>query len=170
MSERGISDIKPRVYVETTVVSYLTARPARDIVVAGHQQSTRDWWTRAETRFELVISDLVYEEAGAGDPDAARKRLNAIASLVQLEATPEAQMLTERLVAAGAIPERAVRDAAHIAIAAANGVEYLVTWNFRHIANAMTRMQIESVCRRSGVESPVICSPDELMEDINDEE
>ena len=104
MSERGISDIKPRVYVETTVVSYLTARPARDIVVAGHQQSTRDWWTRAETRFELVISDLVYEEAGAGDPDAARKRLNAIASLVQLEATPEAQMLTERLVAAGCHP------------------------------------------------------------------
>ncbi|MXW79720.1 MAG: type II toxin-antitoxin system VapC family toxin [Gemmatimonadetes bacterium] len=161
--------MKPRVYIETTVISYLTARPARDVVIAGHQQSTRDWWATASERFELVISELVREEAGAGDPDAVRARLTLLASLALLDATAEAQELAERLVSASAVPEAAMRDAAHIAIAAANGIEYLVTWNFRHIANAVTRPQIESVCRQAGFESPVICTPEELMENIDDE-
>ncbi len=161
--------MKPRVYIETTVISYLTARPARDVVIAGHQQSTRDWWATAAERFELVISELVREEAGAGDPDAVRARLTLLASLALLDATTEAQELAEKLVSASAVPEAATRDAAHIAIAAANGIEYLVTWNFRHIANAVTRPQIESVCRQAGFESPVICTPEELMENIDDE-
>ena len=161
--------MKPRVYIETTVISYLTARPARDVVIAGHQQSTRDWWATASERFELVISELVREEAGAGDPDAVRARLTLLASLALLDATAEAQELAERLVSASAVPEAAMRDAAHIAIAAANGIEYLVTWNFRHIANAVTRPQIEFVCRQAGFESPVICTPEELMENIDDE-
>ena len=161
--------MKPRVYIETTVISYLTARPARDVVIAGHQQSTRDWWATASERFELVISELVREEAGAGDPDAVRARLTLLASLALLDATAEAQELAERLVSTSAVPEAAMRDAAHIAIAAANGIEYLVTWNFRHIANAVPRPQIESVCRQAGFESPVICTPEELMENIDDE-
>ena len=161
--------MKPRVYIETTVISYLTARPARDVVIAGHQQSTRDWWATASERFELVISELAREEAGAGDPDAVRARLTLLASLALLDATAEAQELAERLVSTSAVPEAAMRDAAHIAIAAANGIEYLVTWNFRHIANAVTRPQIESVCRQAGFESPVICTPEELMENIDDE-
>ncbi len=161
--------MKPRVYIETTVISYLTARPARDVVVAGHQQSTRDWWTTASERFELVISELVRQEAGAGDPEAVLTRLTLLASLSSLDATAEAQELAERLVSARAVPETAMRDAAHIAIAAANGVEYFVTWNFRHLANAVTRPRIESVCRQAGLESPVICTPEELMEDIDDE-
>ena len=161
--------MKPRVYIETTVISYLTARPARDVVIAGHQQITHDWWATASERFELVISELVREEAGAGDPDAVCARLTLLASLALLDATAEAQELAERLVSASAVPEAAMRDAAHIAIAAANGIEYLVTWNFRHIANAVTRPQIESVCRQAGFESPVICTPEELMENIDDE-
>ena len=161
--------MEPRVYIETTVISYLTARPARDVVIAGHQQSTRDWWATASERFELVIPELVREEAGAGDPDAVRARLTLLASLALLDATAEAQELAERLVSASAVPEAAIRDAAHIAIAAANGIEYLVTWNFRHIANAVTRPRIESVCRQAGFESPVICTPEELMENIDDE-
>ena len=161
--------MKPRVYIETTVISYLTARPARDVVVAGHQQSTRDWWTTAAERFELVISELVRQEAGAGDPEAGRTRLTLLASLSSLDATAEAQELAERLVRSKGVPETAMRDAAHIAIAAANGVEYFVTWNFRHLANAVTRPRIESICRQAGFESPVICTPEELMEDIDDE-
>ena len=161
--------MKPRVYIETTVISYLAARPARDVVVAGHQQSTHDWWATAPERFELVISELVRQEAGTGDPDAVRARLSVLTSLAPLDATAEAQELAERLVSAGAVPEEAMRDAAHIGIAAANGVEYLVTWNFRHIANAVTRPRIEFVCRQAGFESPVICTPEELLEDINDE-
>ena len=161
--------MKPRVYVETTIISYLTARPARDVVIAGHQQSTRDWWTTASERFELVISELVHQEASAGDIEAAGDRIAMLASLASLAATEEALELAENLLEAGALPEVATRDALHVAIAAVNGIEYLVTWNFRHIANAATRLSIESVCRQAGLESPVICTPEELMEDIDDE-
>ncbi len=160
--------MKPRVYVETSIVSYLTARPARDIVIAGRQQSTRDWWATAPRRFELVVSDLVLQEAAGGDPAAARARLDALASFVRLDATA-AQELTERLVGTGALPERAAPDAAHVAVAAANGIDYLVTWNFKHIANAAAKRRIETACRHAGFECPVICSPDELMEGADDE-
>ena len=161
--------MKPRVYVDTSVVSYVTARPARDIVIAGRQHSTREWWASAAERFELVISDLVLQEAAGGDPVAARARVDALASFVRLDATAAAQELTERLIGTGAVPERAAPDAAHVAVAAANGIDYLVTWNFAHIANAMAKRRIESACRHAGFECPVICSPDELMEDAADE-
>ena len=162
--------MNPPVYVETTVISYLTALPARDVVVAGHQQSARDWWTTAAHRYELVVSEVVRQEAGLGDPDTVRARLAVLASLATLDATAEAEALAEVLVRTAAAPQAAIRDAAHIAVAAANGVEYLVTWNFRHIANAVTRPLIESACRRAGFQPPVICTLEELMEDTNDEE
>ena len=158
--------MRPRVYIETTVISYLTARPARDVVVAGHQQSTRDWWETASRRFELVVSELVRQEAGIGDRDAARARLSILDSLATLDATAEAGGLSETLVRTAAVPRTAIRDAASIAIAAANGVEYLVTWNFRHLANAVARPLIESACRMAGFEPPTICTPEELMEAI----
>ena len=154
---------RPRVYVETSIVSYLTARPARDIVIAGRQQATRDWWEAAPTRFELVVSQLVREEAAAGDPAAARVRLAALAPLTALAAPPAARELSRRLVDSAAVPKQATRDATHVAIAAVHGVEFLVTWNFRHIANAVSRPRIESVCRRAGVEPPVLCTPEELV-------
>ena len=156
-------------YIETTVISYLTARPARDVVVAGHQQSTRDWWETASDRFELVVSELVRQEAGMGDQDAARARVSILGSLATLDATAEADGLAETLVRTAAVPPAAIRDAVHIAIAAANGVEYLVTWNFRHIANAVARPLIESACRIAGFSPPTICTPEELMEDIDNE-
>ena len=162
--------MKPRVYIETTGISYLTARPSRDVVVAGHQQSTHDWWTTAPKMFELVVSDLVRQEAAMGDPDAVRARLSTLASLATLDAAAEAEGLAETLVRTAAVPQAAIRDAAHIAIAAANGVEYLVTWNFRHIANAVARPLIEAACRRAGFDPPTICTPEELMEDIDNEE
>ena len=161
--------MKPRVYVETTVISYLAARPARDVVVAGRQQSTRDWWMTASQRFELVVSALVRQEAGAGDPDAVRARLALLDPLGSLDVGAEAQELAERLVDADAVPASAQRDAVHIAVAATNGVQYLVTWNLRHIANAVVRPRIEAACRQAGFDPPVICTPDELMEDVEDE-
>ena len=162
--------MNPRVYIETTVTSYLTARPARDVVVAGHQQSTRDWWEMAADRFELVVSHLVRQEGGVGNPDAVRARLSVLAPLASLDATAEAEELAETLVRTAAVPADAMRDAAHIAIAAANGVEYLVTWNCRHIANAVTRPLIESACRQAGCHPPVVCTPAELMEHIDNDE
>ena len=162
--------MKPKVYIETTVISYLTAQPARDVVIAGHQQSTRDWWRNAANRFELVASQLVLTEASAGDPEAARARLAALDSLMLLDATEEALELAQQLVNAGVVPAKAAEDAAHIAIAVVNGIEYLVTWNYRHIANATIRSQIETVCRNAGFEPAIICTPDELMERDHDDE
>ena len=162
--------MKPKVYIETTVISYLTAQPARDVVIAGHQQSTRDWWRNAANRFELVASQLVLTEASAGDPEAARARLAALDSLMLLDATEEALELAQQLVNAGVVPAKAAEDAAHIAIAVVNGIEYLVTWNYRHIANATIRSQIETVCRNAGFEPAIICTPDELMERDHDDD
>ncbi len=156
--------MKPKAYIETTVVSYLTATPSRDVVIAGHQQITRDWWHTAADRFELVASFLVVNEASAGDPAAARDCLITLESVTLLEATDDAFVLAELLIKSAALPARAALDAAHIAIAVTNGVEYLVTWNCRHIANATMRTQIETVCRRAGFEPSIICTPDELME------
>ena len=162
--------MKPRVYVETSIVSYLTARPARDIIVAGRQQSTRDWWATASRRFELVISELVREEAAAGDHDAAQSRLAAISSLPLITATVEVTRLAQALVEATAVPERAAQDAVHIAIAAVHRVPFLVTWNFRHIANVAARPLIEAVCRHNGIDPPLLCTPEQLVTEDDDDE
>lgn len=119
--------MKPKAYIETTIVSYLTAWPSRDVVIAGRQQTTRDWWQDAADRFELVASELVVYEAGAGDSDAARDRLTALDSVTMLDATEEAAELAQRLIDSGAVPQKAAEDAGHIAIAVTNGVDYLVT-------------------------------------------
>jgi hypothetical protein len=162
--------MKPKVYVETTVISYLTAWPSRDVVIAGYQQTTRDWWSDAGDRFELVASELVINEASAGDADAARDRLAALSAVTLLEATEEAENLAKQLIDSGAIPERAAGDAGHIAIAVTNGIEYLVTWNCRHIANATMRAKIEKICRDAGYEPTIICTPAELMESEYEED
>ena len=156
--------MRPSAYIETSVVSYLTARQSRDVIVAAYQEITREWWRDAPERFNLVASELVVAEAKAGDPDAARVRLEALDVVALLDATPAAESLARTLVDLGAVPRRAAEDAAHIAIAAANGVDFLVTWNFRHIANAAMRARIEHACRRAGFEPPVICTPNELLE------
>ena len=133
-------------------------------MVAAYQEVTRDWWQRAPGRFHLVASALVVSEARAGDPDAARARLEELEGIVLLDATNAAETLTAQLVGSGAVPPTAAEDAAHIAIAATNGVDHLVTWNFRHIANAAMRSRIEHVRRQAGYAPPVICAPNELLE------
>lgn len=157
-------DAKPTVYVDTTVVSYLTARRSRDIVTAAHQQVTREWWPTARSRFNLVVSDLVIEEAGAGDPSASRARLAALEGTEIIRATAESRSLTEQVLATSALPRRAAPDAAHVAMAATNGVDYLVTWNLRHMAGAPARAAIEQACRRAGYRPPIICTPEQLPE------
>ena len=156
--------MKPTAYIETSVVSYLTAQPSRDVVVAAYQEVTREWWRDAPDRFQLVASELVIAEAGAGEPDAARARLDALQSIPLIGFTAEAETLARNLLDAGSVPRRAAADAAHIAVAVANGVNYLVTWNFRHIANAAMRAGNERVCWVAGFEPPVICTPSELLE------
>ena len=137
-------------YVETSVVSYLTARPSRDIVVAGHQEVTREWWENRRLGFSVYISPLVVREAQDGDPEAARRRVAAMEDLPLLDVTDAAVALGEELVTQNVIARKSVADAFHIAIAAVHGMDYLVTWNMSHIANAELRPQIEAVCRDEG--------------------
>lgn len=153
-----------RVYIETTFVSYLTARPSRDLIVAGHQQITHDWWDGRRGDYELCVSQLVVQEAGDGDPQAAQERLEVLATMTMLEIKEEAVELAEGLVRAGALPANAGNDALHIAVAAIHRVPYLLTWNCRHMANATMRFQIETVCTNKGFKAPIICTPEEMME------
>ena len=157
--------IEPKVYVETTVISYLTARQSQDAIVAGHQQTTRDWWKTCHNRFELFASLLVLQEARRGNPEAAQERLRALDTLTLLDVREDAESLAQKLVDAGAIPEEAVEDALHIAIAATNSIQYLVTWNYRHIANATKQRFIAEVCEKAGYQPVVICTPEQLMEE-----
>lgn len=157
--------MKPRVYLETTVPSYLTAWPSRDLVRAAHQQLTRDWWTHYRPGFELVVSQLVLDECAAGDPDAAAARLGVLAGLPVLASSEAVDALTEDLVATVPFPPRAVGDAFHIALAAVHGIDYLLTWNCTHIANAILRGRASSVCSANGYTVPVICTPEELIGD-----
>ena len=150
--------MKPRVYLETTIPSYLTAWPSRDLVRAAHQQITRDWWDRRRAEFELYISQVVLRECQAGDATAAAERLKILQDLPLLEQTEEATRLAQALVDRVPLPERA----------AVQGVDYLLTWNCTHIANATLRDPIESVCRENGYEPPAICTPDELLAEEGD--
>jgi predicted nucleic acid-binding protein len=155
--------MKPRLYLETTIPRCLTSRPSRDLIIAGHQQITRDWWEKRRGDFRLYISQLVLDEAGAGDPSAARERLGVLQSLPLLDITPQVAELASIILASGNIPGKAATDAAHIAIAAVHSMDFLVTWNCAHIANAVVVRVLVSICRGHGYECPVICTPEELL-------
>jgi predicted nucleic acid-binding protein len=157
--------MKPRLYVETTIPSYLTSRPSRDLIIAGHQQITREWWEKRRGAFQLYISQLVVDEASAGDPGAARERLKVIQDLPLLDITPEVEVLASGILASGIIPQKAATDAAHIAVAAVHGLDFLVTWNCVHIANALIAKAVAKICGQHGCECPGICTPEELLEE-----
>ena len=155
--------MKPALYVETSVVSYLTARPSRDIVAAARQQLTEQWWQRRD-EYDLFASPLVLEEAGMGDAEAAAARLHILREIQLVAPAPEADALAERLFREVPFPTRAAADAVHIAVAATAGARFLLTWNFKHIANPVLRERIGQVCRLSGVEPPILCTPEDLLE------
>jgi predicted nucleic acid-binding protein len=154
--------MKSKIYIETSVVSYYTGRPSRDLVTAARQQITREWWEENRIKFDSFISVLVLEEAGGGDPKAAEKRLEALKGIPVIEITDDAEILAESFVKAGLIPESHAEDALHIALASVNGIDFILTWNFHHINNAMMKKRIATIVETNGYECPVICSPDEL--------
>ena len=155
--------MKPLLYVETSVVSYLTARPSLHIVSAARQHHTRVWWDTRRSRYDLFISPLVIAEAELGDPSAAAARLDALRGIEAVDASEESDALAEALLNEVPLPEKATSDAEHIAVAVVAGAEYLLTWNFKHIANPVLREQIAEVCRSKGYTSPTLCSPEELL-------
>ena len=156
--------MKKSVYIETTVVSYLTARPSRDVVIAGHQEATRELWPKFSEKYNAFVSVLVKKEAGGGDAGQAEKRLAAIAEFEILETTKEALSLAQHILDGSGIPDGYADDALHIAIATVHGVESIVTWNFAHMNNPFTRQRIRQLVEADGYLCPELCSPDELLE------
>ena len=157
--------MKKSVYLETTIVSYLASRPSRDLVLAAHQQITREWWEGRRGSFDLYVSQVVLDEAGDGDQGAARRRLDLVMSLAVLDITEDVVALAEKLISEGPLPREAADDAFHIALAAVHGMDFLLTWNCTHLANAQLLGAISAVLIRNGYLPPVICTPEELMED-----
>ena len=151
------------VYIETSVVSYYTSRPSRDLVIAARQEITREKWPETLKSFEIYISALVIKEAEQGDSEAAQNRLTAIAKMPILPISDEAERLSSILINDGPIPEQFIEDALHISLAAVNGMDYLLTWNFTHINNAQMKTKIISVVEAEGFQCPTICSPEELL-------
>ena len=156
--------MKPRVYVETSVVSCLTGRESCDVMILGNQAATREWWQMQRERYELVTSSLVIKEAGISGREYACDSLAPLASLAVVEPTDESEALGRALTKLRALPSRAVQDAAHIALAVTNGMDYLATWSFRHIANPANALRINQVCRDAGYRPTIICTPAQLME------
>ena len=155
--------MKPTLYLETTIPSYYTARPVRDVIVLAHQEITRMWWEQRLSVFEIYISPVVLEEARQGDPEAARKRLDVLTSFAVLEATSTIERLAETYMTRLVLPEKALRDAAHLAFACGYELDYLVTWNCAHIANAELRRHLMALNTTLGLQTPIICTPEELM-------
>lgn len=158
----GRFEMKPRVYLETTIPSYLAARPSRELVLAGQQAATREWWETQRDEYELYVSELVIEEVSRGDREISKARLALIEPMPMLQTTEEAGALAQRLISAGVMPTMAAADALHIAIAAVHGMDFLLTWNCKHINNAHTARRIEELCREARYVCPVICTPEEL--------
>jgi len=154
------------VYLETTIVSYLCARPSRDLIVAADQELTREWWDLRRQGYELYVSRIVADEAAAGDHDAARRRGEALASVPRLAVTDDAVRLARELLEHHALPPKAAEDALHIAVATVHGMDYLLTWNCAHIANADRLPAVRMFILDAGYECPWICTPKEMMGDL----
>lgn len=155
--------MKQRVYIETSIVSYLTARPSKNVFIAGYQQATQDWWNNRGQEFDLLTSQLVIREASAGDQQMAELRLGILALLPLVDITQEAIDLSQQLFNKGPLPPKAADDALHIALAAVHGIDYLLTWNCKHIANAEIQKTIARICNKNGFNTPITCTPEQLM-------
>ena len=150
-------------YIETSIVSYYTSRPNRDVIIAARQEITRDFWSQLWRDFEVYISALVIQEISQGDAEAARKRSEAISEIPVLEISEKARELAEALLTKGAIPIDSEEDALHIAVAGVNEVDFLCTWNFKHIHNVFTKSKIEKIMKEMSIIPPMICSPNEML-------
>jgi len=151
------------VYLETTFISDLVARRSRDLLVVGHQQLTEEWWMNRRVAFECCVSQAVNDEVSAGDPTEVQKRLAIVGLLPALDVTADAEELTQAIMATGVLPAHAFPDAAHVAVSAVHAIDYLLTWNCKHLANAQIARKIAMVCQKLEWRMPTICTPEELM-------
>ena len=155
-------DEKSTVYLETTIPSYLTGRRTKDILIVAKQLLTRTWWESSRHAYSLVISNLVLLEASLGDPSAAARRIECLKDIPVLPSDHATEALVTHILKTSLFPLHATADAAHIAIAAKHGINFLLTWNCRHIANANIFHKVQSVIEAAGFRMPIICTPEEL--------
>ncbi len=154
----------PKVYIETTIPSYLAAKPSRDIIVAAQQQVTAEWWNGSHHRYDLFISEAVIDECSAGDQEAADRRLKFIGKLPALKITEDVVRFALLYGKILAIPEKSKVDAVHLALAVNYEMDYLLTWNCKHLAHGEVRTKIHQYNMRNGLFEPMIVTPSELLE------
>lgn len=157
---------QPRIYIETSVVSYLTARSSRDLLVAARQEATREWWEHRTVAFQPLISSLVIEEASAGNPEAAMKRLDICLLLPRLVIDAPCEELADRLISTGAVPATEQEDALHIALATLAKVDFIATWNFAHLVGPVAKYRLQSAIEHLGYAPPILATPEELLETL----
>jgi len=155
--------MKPKIYMETSVISFLAARASKDKVLSGQQESTHRWWREKRKQYEIFVSKLVWQEEAKGNDEAAKQRLKLIHPLKRLQITLNVSKLARALVSRKAVPPNAADDAMHIALGAIYGMDFLLTWNFTHINNPVTEELIRDICGKHDFHCPVICTPDQLL-------
>jgi len=160
--------MKSSIYIESSVISYFTARLSKNLIVAAHQQITQEWWDNSLQYFNPFVSPVVIDEISKGDKEAARLRLGKIKNLPLLKVTSDIKKLSENYFSSLQIPQKAEADAYHLAIACWYKIDFLVTWNCTHLANGFIIKQLENINLELGVKTPVICTPEELMEVYNE--
>ncbi|MEA3643328.1 MAG: type II toxin-antitoxin system VapC family toxin [Lamprobacter sp.] len=158
--------MKPLVYVETSIVSYLTARPSRDVVTAARQVWTREWWDQADQYWVRAISELVIDEAAKGDPVAARRRLDVVRNIDILRINPDCERLAQQMIEAGALPATEAEDALHVALASYHGARYLLSWNFAHLVGPEQKARLIKTLDSLGQTPALLTTPEELLEGI----
>jgi hypothetical protein len=157
-----------RIYIESTIPSYVVARPARDLLQAARQQVTTDWWEAKRSEHELFVSQVVLDEIGFGEAAMARRRLDLVQELPLLEFTADVRDFARTVLDSGLLPREADRDAAHIAFGTVHAMDLLLSWNCRHIANAAIQTRLRELAESAGWTLPVICTPEELIGDLYD--
>lgn len=157
-------------YIETSIVSYLRQRPSSQVVMAARQLLTHKWWDEQRSNYELVTSQYVLDEASAGDPMLAAERVRSLDGIPLLPLDPEIGVIASEIVSRAILPPQASIDALHIAIVAHHRIEYLLTWNCRHIANAKILARIRDVLIDLGIPIPIICTPEEMVDDGSEED
>lgn len=156
--------MQDKVYLETTIISYLAGRPSAQPLARLHQQLTHEWWQKRRLQFDLFISEVVLEEAARGDPEPARLRLEVVNALPIIRVNDQARELARSFLKSAALPSKAAADALHIAVATVNAMDFLLTWNCTHIANGIILRKIAKICREMNLEPPIVLTPEELME------
>jgi len=161
----AVLNVTKRVYIETTIPSYLAAWPSRDLLQAARQQITHDWWNNQRQNYDLCISQTVIDEAETGDADAAKRRMPFLRNLPLLDLTEAVNDVAKAIMDSSLLPQKATRDAVHIAVSSVHSIDILLTWNCRHIANAAIMKELGTIVAASGYAMPILCTPEELLGD-----